>query len=231
MAKKKSSGGTAHFRTIEDHIRCVLESLTGAGTSRYSAERAVELLAIIRGSGQRLEQRYDRERNPADAWEAMILLHHKATITGEALELPNWVLAYLVRAGTVIVGAAIERPELVQAGPNRGDQVKNKSRPPPPKMDRDGATSSYSDWFAGCSPKERLRLANEALGFVGDGTMNALVHAHRQRRDEELTIQISRLKREGLTDAAAAAAKNDDDALRNVEDPVRKVRRARGRKK
>jgi len=153
-------------------------------------------------------------------------LDFEAVTKAKQLVLPNWILAYLVKAANGIMGQAVNHPSLPQAGPNKGQKIR-KSRIPPPERRLDGTTHHYSDWFGGFTASERLKLANEALGFTnGQGSLNAFELAYRSEQERELLRSANIMKREGLTDKAAVEQVKSD-ALRRTGDKVRKLRRVR----
>lgn len=159
-------------------------------------------------------------------WDAIMQLHFEAVIKAKQLVLPNWILAYLVGAATGIMGTAVNRPSLPQAGSDKGKKIR-KSRTPPPERRPDGTTHSYSDWFGGCTASERLKLANQALGFTnGQGNLNAFELAYRSEQERELLRSANAVKRDGVTDKDAVEQVKSN-SLRRAGDKVRKLRTVR----
>ena len=220
MPKKSQN----QFRLFEGHVRSELD-----GTGRHPAndhpsmqQLADGLPAVVRS----LEQEYLRDGNPVHVWNAIMQLHFEAVVKSKQLALPNWVLAYLVSAAQAIMGAAVSRPSLPQAGPYKGKKIR-KSRTPPAERKPDGTTHSYSDWFGGCTANERLKLANQALGFTkGQGTLNAFELAYRREQEQQMLRTANAVKRDGVTDKEAVEQVNSD-ALKRAGDKVRKLRMAR----
>ena len=211
-------------RLFEEHVRSELD-----GTSRHPANDHLHMHQIADGLPAvvgALEQEYLRDGNPVHVWNAIVQLHLEAVVKAKQLVLPNWILAYLVQGAQGIMGTAVNRPSLPQAGSDMGKKIR-KSRTPSPERRPDGSTHFYSDWFGGCTASERLKLANQALGFTnGQGSLNAFELAHRLEQERELLRSANAVKRAGATDTDAVEQVRSD-ALRRAGDKVRKLRTVR----
>ena len=116
------------------------------------------------------------------------------------------------------MGTAVNRPELQQAGAHAGKQASGSKIPP--ERNADGGMTYYSDWFAGARAVDRLRIANQALGFVGGrGSANAFARAHRQDKEQELLRASEALKRQGMTDGEVVGQLKDPQ-LERTEDKI-----------
>ena len=220
MAKRNK-----HYLLIEDQIRRELDSQASCPSSALP-----EMLPAIDGIPAYVEQlrrSYESDRNPVHAWHAIVQLYHYAIMKNMPLALPTWVLAYLVRGATGIIGTAVNRPELQQAGPETGKRPTGQSLPP--VRNPTGGNDHFSDWFAGSKPAERVRIANEALSFLeGPGGANPFLRAHRQLEDEKLLRRAAELKSEGMTDEQIVNHL-DHPRLAQVGNRVRWLRRARAK--
>ncbi len=102
-----------------------------------------------------LERAYLRDRNPIYVWDAITQIGAACEILGRPILYPPWIVAYLTRASTEIMGIAVNRPP------------GNRHKPVAPTQNPDGSTTYYSDFFRGVTPPQRTELVMEALGFRG----------------------------------------------------------------
>jgi hypothetical protein len=167
-------------------------------------------------SVEALEAAYLEDRNPVHVWDAITQIHFAAPILARPVQLPAWVLAYLITAAKDIMG----RPVAHDSG--------NRQRPKPPTKNSDGTTSRFSDSYTGLTASQRRDVALEALGFKGPRGWNPLAQAHRDRRGEMRVMQVNALLRQGHS-ARAAAERLDDPDVKHHNDPARKIRYDRRR--
>lgn len=212
-----------HFRYAEDNIR---RELDGDARSLSSGPReSLGMLDGIPDYVERLKGLYEQDRNPVHVWDAIMQLHFYAMDKRLPWVLPSWVQAYLVRAAQGIMGTAVNRPELQQAGRDAGKKPTGHGIPP--ERNEKGGNHHFSNWFAGCRPADRLRFANEALGFLeNQGGANPFLREHRRVETEILLRRAAELKSEGLTDEQIVQ-RLDHPRLKQVGNPVRWLRRAR----
>lgn len=197
----------------EDYLRHSLTTPSLMPAAEREAMRRIAEGALA--SVGALEQAYLEERNPVHVWDAITQLHFAAPILDISIQLPHWVLAYLITAASEIMGRAVTH----QSG--------NRHSPKPPIKNPDGTMTRFSDSYAGLTAAQRRDVVLEALGFKGPQGWNPLAQAHRDNSREIRLSRVDALLRQGHTIKSATKELNDDPGLKASDDPVRKIRRER----
>lgn len=196
----------------EDGLRSSLANPPQLSTAERRAKRRYAEGALA--SAEALEVIYLEDRNPVHVWDAIVQIHYASPILDIPIQLPPWVLAYLITAASEIMGRAVAHPS------------GNRHRPKAPIKNPDGTMTRFSDSYAGLTAAQRRDVVLEALGFMGPRGRNPIAQARRDSLGEMRVIQVNALRRQGHS-ASAAAEQLDDHDMKYRGDPARKMRHHR----